>query len=192
MEKCNWQLNLIFKIHFRSTEHLGVCFQGTSAWGQGTDMGTGDRHGNRGQMDMGQTRGQAGHSRAGWNWALPVQWWGETSPGGSCLSSLQFTTGGFSFSASGKQQRVRPLHTKFQRQAGPSFRLALRTSCLFVHWSAVLTLYHFSHSRSFYNRRSYHQDQFTPWHLEIAQRMGEHHTASDMGWTERLPRLFLM
>ena len=52
MEKCNWQLNLIFKIHFRSTEHLGVCFQGTSAWGQGTDTGTGDRwtwdrHGDR-------------------------------------------------------------------------------------------------------------------------------------------------
>ena len=41
MEKCNWQLNLIFKIHFRSTEHLGVCFQGTSAWGQGTDRETG-------------------------------------------------------------------------------------------------------------------------------------------------------
>ena len=65
MEKCNWQLNLIFKIHFRSTEHLGVCFQGTSAWGQGTDRGTGDRHGDRGQTGGQGTDRETGRVQQG-------------------------------------------------------------------------------------------------------------------------------
>lgn len=80
MEKCNWQLNLIFKIHFRSTEHLAVCFQGTSARGQGTDRGTGDR--------LGTGRAQQGGMKLGV--ACPMT--RRNQPWGSSLSSPQLTT----------------------------------------------------------------------------------------------------
>lgn len=63
MEKCNWQLNLIFKIHFRSTEHLAVCFQGTSARGQGTDRGQGTVRGEGTDTGTGDRQ-----EERGWTW----------------------------------------------------------------------------------------------------------------------------
>ena len=92
MEKCNWQLNLIFKIHFRSTEHLAVCFQGTSARGQGTDRGTGARHGDRGQTGTGDRLGTGRAQQGRMKLGVVCPMTRRNQPWGSSLSSPQFTT----------------------------------------------------------------------------------------------------